>query len=74
MLEREGLRGKISLEASGGINPTNVEDFAATGVDVISSSYITMRAPAVDMGLRVVDNMSCKSPKGGGRESSFSKT
>ena len=54
MLEREGLRDKVSLEASGGIDPSNVEDYAATGVDVISSSYMTMRAQAIDMSLEII--------------------
>lgn len=52
-LEREGLRERVTLEASGGIDPSNVKSFAATGVDVISSSYMTMRAPALDMSLEI---------------------
>jgi nicotinate-nucleotide pyrophosphorylase (carboxylating) len=54
MLKREGLRDKIVLEASGRIDTSNVGDFAATGVDMISSSYMTMRAPALDMSLEVM--------------------
>lgn len=54
MLEREGLRDRVSLEASGGIDPSNVGDYAAAGVDVISSSYMTMRAQAIDMSLEIV--------------------
>ncbi|MEM2875205.1 MAG: carboxylating nicotinate-nucleotide diphosphorylase [Candidatus Hadarchaeales archaeon] len=53
-LKREGLRSKVLLEASGGIDPSNARNFAATGVDLISSGYLTMRAPAVDMGLEIV--------------------
>jgi nicotinate-nucleotide pyrophosphorylase (carboxylating) len=53
VLEQKGLRGKIVLEASGGITPSNVGAFAATGVDVISTSYMTMRAPALDMSLEI---------------------
>jgi len=52
-LKRKGLREKVKLEASGGINLSNVGKYAATGVDVISSSYMTMRAPAIDMSLEV---------------------
>ncbi|MEZ0248588.1 MAG: carboxylating nicotinate-nucleotide diphosphorylase [Thermoproteus sp.] len=37
----EELKGKVVLEASGGITPENVVDYAKTGVDVISSGYIT---------------------------------
>jgi nicotinate-nucleotide pyrophosphorylase (carboxylating) len=54
MLESEGLRDKVVLEASGRIEPSNVEHFAATGVDMISSSYMTLRAPALDMSLEVI--------------------
>lgn len=53
LLDREGMRGKVLLEASGGIDPSNVESFAAAGVDIISSGYMTMRAPALDMSLEV---------------------
>ncbi|HDI13120.1 MAG TPA: carboxylating nicotinate-nucleotide diphosphorylase [Hadesarchaea archaeon] len=53
LLEREGLRDKVLLEASGGIDTSNVGDFAAAGVDVISSSYMTIRAPALDMSLEI---------------------
>ena len=53
MLKREGLRDRVVLEASGRIDPANVGSFAVTGVDMISSSYMTMRAPALDMSLEV---------------------
>ena len=52
-LEREGLRDRVKLEASGGIDISNVGEYATTGVDVISSSYMTMRASALDMGLEL---------------------
>ncbi len=52
-LEQEHLRGQVTLEASGRIDLSNVEDFASTGVDMISSSYMTMRAPALDMSLEI---------------------
>lgn len=54
VLESEGLRDQVILEASGGINLSNVRDYAATGVDVISSSYMTMKAPALDIKLEVI--------------------
>jgi nicotinate-nucleotide pyrophosphorylase (carboxylating) len=52
-LEREGLREKVVLEASGRIDPSNIGGFAATGVDMISSGYLTMRAPALDLSLEI---------------------
>lgn len=53
LLNRKGLRKKVKLEASGGIGPENISDYAATGVDIISSSYMTMKAPAIDMSLEI---------------------
>lgn len=53
LLEERGLRKKVKLEVSGGINPKNVSAYAATGVDIISSSYMTMKAPAIDMSLEI---------------------
>ncbi|MBW2091324.1 MAG: carboxylating nicotinate-nucleotide diphosphorylase [Deltaproteobacteria bacterium] len=44
-------RGRVVLEASGGINLDNVAQVAATGVDIISIGALTHSAPAVDMSL-----------------------
>ena len=41
------------LEASGGIDLDTVADYAAVGVDVVSTSEITISAPALDIGLDV---------------------
>jgi nicotinate-nucleotide pyrophosphorylase (carboxylating) len=54
LLEREGLRGKVLIEASGGINERNVLEFAATGVDILSLGEITDSAKALDMSLKVI--------------------
>jgi nicotinate-nucleotide pyrophosphorylase (carboxylating) len=43
--------GAAVTEASGGIDPTTVAAVAATGVDVISSGWITHSAPALDVAL-----------------------
>lgn len=53
LLEAQGLRGRVLLEASGEIDPSNIAEYAATGVDVLSSSYMTMRAPALDLSLEI---------------------
>ncbi len=45
----------VILEASGGITPENVLDYAKTGVDIISSGWITHSSRAVDVSMRVVD-------------------
>ncbi|MDH5701727.1 MAG: carboxylating nicotinate-nucleotide diphosphorylase, partial [Candidatus Bathyarchaeota archaeon] len=54
LLDREGLRSKVLIEASGGINEQNVLKFAATGVDVLSLGEITDSVKALDMSLEVV--------------------
>ncbi len=46
------LNNKIILEASGGINPSNIRDYAATGVDEISLGFITHSVPSLDISLR----------------------
>lgn len=52
-LEERGLRGRVIVEASGGINPDNVAEYAGQGVDVVSSGWITHSAKAVDLSLEV---------------------
>jgi nicotinate-nucleotide pyrophosphorylase (carboxylating) len=43
--------GKVTLEASGGVNLDTVHDIAQTGVDVISVGALTHSAPNFDIGL-----------------------
>jgi nicotinate-nucleotide pyrophosphorylase (carboxylating) len=54
LLEKEGLRGKILIEAGGGVNEQNILEFAATGVDILSLGEITHSLKALDMSLEVV--------------------
>jgi len=54
LLDRVGLRSKVLIEASGGINEQNVLEFAATGVDILSLGEITDSVKALDMSLEVV--------------------
>jgi nicotinate-nucleotide pyrophosphorylase (carboxylating) len=51
--ERRGLRNRVLLEASGGINQTNLLDYAQAGVDIISMSSLTLSPPPVDLSLEV---------------------
>jgi nicotinate-nucleotide pyrophosphorylase (carboxylating) len=44
-------KGKVTLEASGGVNLDTVGAIAATGVDVISVGALTHSAPNFDLGL-----------------------
>jgi nicotinate-nucleotide pyrophosphorylase (carboxylating) len=50
-LEDENLRNNLIIEVSGGINSDNIIMFAKTGVDVISTGYITHSARSLDLSL-----------------------
>jgi len=63
LLEKNGLRGRVLIEASGGINEGNVLEFASTGVDILSLGAITQSAKALDMSLEVVKVRKAKREK-----------
>ncbi len=46
------IDGKYETEASGGINLDNIESYAATGVDYISSGAVIHQAKSVDLSLK----------------------
>lgn len=46
-------RGRVVTEASGGITPDNIREYAATGVDVISLGWLTHSVKALDISLKV---------------------
>jgi nicotinate-nucleotide pyrophosphorylase (carboxylating) len=46
--------GKVPLEASGGISPSNVAEIVATGVDVISMGWLTHSVKTLDVALDIV--------------------
>ena len=48
------IDGKYETEASGGINLSNIEAYAATGVDYISSGAIIHQARSLDLSLKAV--------------------
>jgi nicotinate-nucleotide pyrophosphorylase (carboxylating) len=50
------LRKNVIIEASGGITPDNIVQYARTGVDVISMGFITHSAPAIDLSLEISFN------------------
>ena len=45
------IAGKAITEASGNVSYENLEEFARTGVDYISTSAITIKAPVLDVGM-----------------------
>jgi nicotinate-nucleotide pyrophosphorylase (carboxylating) len=48
------IEGRYETEASGGINLDNIEAYAATGVDYISSGAIIHQARSMDLSLKAV--------------------
>jgi nicotinate-nucleotide pyrophosphorylase (carboxylating) len=48
------IKGKYQTEASGGINLTNIESYATTGVDFVSSGSIIHQARSLDLSLKAV--------------------
>lgn len=48
------IQGKYETEASGGINFQNLEEYAATGVDFISSGAIIHQAVNLDLSLKAM--------------------
>jgi nicotinate-nucleotide pyrophosphorylase (carboxylating) len=48
------IDGKYETEASGGINLDNIEAYAATGVDYISSGAVIHQAKSLDLSLKAV--------------------
>jgi nicotinate-nucleotide pyrophosphorylase (carboxylating) len=52
-VRKHAAPNKIRTEASGGITPDNVREFAQAGVDWISSGALTHSAPAVDLSFEI---------------------
>jgi len=53
-LKKLGLRNKIKLEASGGINSNNIQSFAKTGIDIISVGGLTNSVKGIDFSLEII--------------------
>jgi nicotinate-nucleotide pyrophosphorylase (carboxylating) len=48
------IDGRFPVEASGGINPDNVREYAETGVDYVSMGYLTHSVKSLDLSLKAV--------------------
>jgi len=48
------IDGKYETEASGGININNIEAYAATGVNYVSSGAVIHQARSLDLSLKAV--------------------
>jgi nicotinate-nucleotide pyrophosphorylase (carboxylating) len=53
VLKKLHLRDKVKIEASGGIDASNIQSYARTGVDMISVGKITSSAQGLDLSLEV---------------------
>ena len=53
LLEKNHLREKILLEASGGITAENILNFASTGVDLVSLGELTQSSRALNISLEI---------------------
>jgi len=53
-LEAANLHSGVILEASGGIRPENVKEYAASGVDVLSMGSLIHSARWLDMGMDIL--------------------
>ena len=54
MRDRAGLKGKVALEASGGVTLAGAAQVAQTGVDRIAVGALTHSAPAADIALDIM--------------------
>lgn len=52
-LKQLGLRNKVRIEASGGIDASNVKQYAKAGVDIISIGKLTSSVSGLDLSLEV---------------------
>ncbi len=53
LLEEKDLRNRVLLETSGGIDESNIAEYAATGIDIISSGALTHSYVAADYNMTV---------------------
>ncbi len=52
-LKSKGLRDKVKIEVSGGINMSNIRDYAKADIDIISIGALTHSVKAIDLSLEV---------------------
>jgi nicotinate-nucleotide pyrophosphorylase (carboxylating) len=52
-LRENNLYDSVLLEASGKITPENIQEYAKTGIDVVSLGYLTHSAKVLDMSLEM---------------------
>ncbi len=52
-IKKKGIRDEIKIEISGGINLTNIRDYAKADIDIISIGSITHSVKAIDLSLEI---------------------
>lgn len=57
LLKDRGLRHNVLLEASGGINEDNVEEYVECGVDIISMGFLTHSPKSTDFSMKTQLNI-----------------
>ncbi|SMH30570.1 nicotinate-nucleotide pyrophosphorylase [carboxylating] [Methanohalophilus portucalensis FDF-1] len=55
-LRHEGLRNRVIVEVSGGINTENLAEYAKTGIDVISMGSLIHKAQWADLSMEMKDS------------------
>ena len=56
------IHGRVETEASGGIHPGNVREYASTGVDYLSMGALTHQIQSIDLSLKsIVLSLECLS-------------
>jgi nicotinate-nucleotide pyrophosphorylase (carboxylating) len=63
LLKKRGLRDRVLLEASGGITLDDIEEYAASGVDVISLGTLTRNARWIDLSLEIEQDLNLENEK-----------
>ena len=54
LLKKKGLRDKVLIELSGGINQSNITEYASLEADVISSGALTHSYRSIDLSLDII--------------------
>jgi nicotinate-nucleotide pyrophosphorylase (carboxylating) len=55
LLQKNQLRGKVLIEASGGITEQNILEYASTGVDIVSLGELTHSTKVLDISLDIIN-------------------
>lgn len=53
LLKERGLRGKVIVEVSGGIDEENILEYASKGIDVVSLGRLTHSVKSIDLSLDI---------------------